>query len=232
MHVRTGFSVSYTGLLCAALVLCLTVEPCTAASDQLDCVVLHQSQAQLGHITTTLSKESLKIKIDESGAVFLANAPTWRVMFYNPTNNKALDMSADKYLTHEPCWYGFDTGKDSHAYNKANTSPPFEKIGTVDYAGKRCIQYSLIFVDKHGRVDPKSRYWLDIYVLPNIEIPEVELKILRKLFLVPKIDGIPVHIRKTKSFLNAEPQEQNGTFHALVKVLSFSWRFEHVQDHY
>jgi hypothetical protein len=85
---------------------CLS-DGCNAAEPQKDCIFLTQSQPTAGAYKTTLTPNAIKMERLGSKLFLIAKAPTWRVVFYNPSNNRAIELSLAQWLRHSECWTPF-----------------------------------------------------------------------------------------------------------------------------
>jgi hypothetical protein len=172
----------------------LIVSPICFASDQpvVDCLVLKQSQSIAGTYKTMLSPDAIKMERAGSRTFLIARAPEWRVVFFNPANNNAIDVSLTDWIRREDCWSKFRSPaprRDIEAFNRN-----VEQHGLVVYCGKTCVRYGMLDVI-NGRVDPNHRYWEECYVLPDTRYPKQELQILQKMLDLPAFDGIPLFSR-------------------------------------
>ena len=133
--VKVGVKVSTS--VAIAVVIAISVRgAASAAESQNDCIFLDQSQSTAGSYKTTLTTNAIKMERSGSKLFLIARAPTWRVVFYNPKNNRAIDLPYDQWLLHRECWTSFlPPAISAHG----NTIGGASKVGSVGDGGLRKI---------------------------------------------------------------------------------------------
>jgi hypothetical protein len=173
-----------------------TSQVCSAIEPQNDCIFLTQSQSTAGSFKTTLTPHAIKMERLGSKVFLIAMAPTWRVVFYNPRNCRAIDLPLQQWLRHWECWTAFvqpfaNNPKAGVKIEDYDGHSP-ELTGKVTYCGQNCSRYETLNIQAHETIDPRHRYAAEIYLCPNKNIPKPELQIMQKMFQIPPLEGIPV----------------------------------------
>jgi hypothetical protein len=195
--MRSSFGGKHFFLLAALVATLLsTSQVCNAAEPQNDCIVLTQSQSTAGSFKTTLTPHAIKMERLGSKIFLIAMAPTWRVVFYNPRNCRAIDLPLEQWLRHWECWTAFvqpfaSNPKTGVVIEDYDGHRP-ELTGVVTYCGQKCSRYETLNMQAHETIDPRHRYAGEIYVCPIKNIPKPELQIMQKMFQIPPLEGIPV----------------------------------------
>jgi len=198
----------------AAIALCMFVKvsthKCFAVDHSKTCTVLVQSQMTAGTFKTTLTAEAIKMERLGGKSYLVARAPSWRVVFFNPANNKAMDMSFKQFLDHLCNWSA--ATKETRSVSDESLVGPnnSSKIGTVNCLGQKCVRYWMR--DERG-------YWGECIILPTAKYPKEELMIMAKMLDFPRIFGIPISGKVMRKTATAKPGEPAG----LLDFYDYNW---------
>jgi hypothetical protein len=178
-----------SAVLLAATGLNASVDAAPQRAALCDTLVLEQRTETLGRVTTYVSERGVKVLVKDSKCYLVALAPTWKVMFCNDENKKALSMTYDKWLKHFPRF----------TYSAADE---WDRCSTVVYKGDNVRRLGYIMrqcffpaknVNGHiERVDVPQRG--EYFVIEKSWPGEQPYRILQKTFSCPNLAGIPVDL--------------------------------------
>jgi len=155
---------------------------------------LHVSNAVIGRIVVFVTPNALRIDIERSKCHIIANAPTWRVVLFNDSQTKGLEMSFLQWKKHTPRW----------AFITMDDWPRHEVIllsGATERFHLACDRYVLA-ESLDGRLVQKTKGAMGEYVVARPSqtiVPKEACQILERLFNVPEVDGLPVSMVTMRS---------------------------------
>ncbi|MBU6455557.1 MAG: hypothetical protein KGS72_27545 [Cyanobacteria bacterium REEB67] len=173
----------------AATVLTVPASAARRPAQLSDTLVLEQRTETLGRVTTYVSEHGLKVLVRGSKCYLVAVAPSWKVMFCNDENKKALAMSYDQWLEHFPRF----TYSAADEWDRCNTIVyKAEKLRRLGYIMRQCF-FPAKNVNGHiERIDAPQRG--EYYVIEKSWPGEQPYRILQKAFSCPNLAAIPVDL--------------------------------------
>lgn len=197
-----------------ALSFALTAAAASAVKRQT--LVVTEGQEELGGIKVYINQHALKIVYMVGKCYIVSAAPDWRVVFYNPANNKGIEMPAQEWLHHKMRLYyiPIPAAKDDFMLYPQATTKMF---------GFPCKHYLLVRPTEaaHPNLrEPKERKYA---VIETPLANPTACKILQHAFGAPASSGVPVSLTYVTygSKNNNGPKNKNADSfgHRTVRVL-------------
>jgi hypothetical protein len=173
-------------------------------------LVVTQGHEELGGIKVYINQHGLKIVYMVGKCYIISRAPDWRVLFYNPANNKGIEMPVAEWLHHKMRLYYIPIPESKNDFILVPQT-------TTKMFGFPCKHYLMVRPAEQGRPisrDPKQRKYA------MIETPlanQIALKILQHAFEAPPSAGVPVSM--TYISYNPESKDADVTGHRIVRTL-------------
>jgi hypothetical protein len=181
--------------LCMLFCLILIGLPSNASSPGR---ILNQECQAVGRVNVTYSKLGIRILMQKTGCFCVAKPPNWEVIFYNPEKKLCFNagrnaFDGSKFL---PMIMGFQSGKFIHLA-KVNS----EKSNLQGLPAKHTFYTSSVPVDipknKSQKELAKARSEMlvrsaESWFVDDKRIPPEAASALRKFYLLPNPDGIPL----------------------------------------
>lgn len=136
-------------------------------------IIVHQKSDCYGPVTTYYTDKAVKMVMDNTKIFLVATAPEWRVVFYDPDKNQALELPLDQWLKHTPSpTYLPEDAKRS----KWKATPDGKGV----CVGHNCEKYA---------VGTNGQY----LALENTLAAPEACHIMQKFLYVPQVKGIPMN---------------------------------------
>ncbi|HEY9681038.1 MAG TPA: hypothetical protein V6C86_05585 [Oculatellaceae cyanobacterium] len=181
------------------------------STDDAECKIVEQQHSLVGQVRTVIARDALRIDLLWSKTYLIAKAPDWRVVFYNPTNKSAMDMPLKEYLADDPNWQGSNRFRDLSGNKMKSVEAPLNELGKIRYAENDCLKFGILKL-VGNRVDPRDRYQVYFYTLPDASIrPEIS-QILYHFYSIRNDSnrGIPVYSAPAHPTKSASLQHDIG----------------------
>jgi hypothetical protein len=147
-----------------------------------------QSCESYGHVTTYINDRALKIVIDGTSSYLVSAAPTWRVMFCNDNNKKAVSFSLTQWLKRIPQMTYAECDWDRYNLRLVRT----DETRRFGRAMRRfvCEKSEIRLPIAPNGTAHGGNY----IVLENSQAPLAACHIMEKALDCPAVSGVPVEL--------------------------------------
>jgi len=157
-------------------------------------LVVSSGHEELGGYKAYMNQHGIKIMYLAGKAYIVSNAPTWRVLFFNPVNKKGLEMSLDEWLKHRMQLYYLSI---------PTTKPNWALVadGTTKFYGYPCKHYLMCRPDAAGHPDKRVDKQREYLLLQSPLVNSIGCRILQHSMELPEGVGVPVSVK----FISDDP---------------------------